>query len=116
MKTRNIKFYIISICAFVLIYNASIADELGEDRGKKINAMCQGCHGIAGFRTAYPEVYSVPMLGGQSKLYLVNALKAYRNGDRKHPGMRAIASALSDEDISDLADFYSSSKTIIEDK
>ena len=55
------------------------------------NASCQGCHGIDGFRTAYPEVYSVPMIGGQSETYLINALKAYRSGDRTHPGMRAIA-------------------------
>ena len=37
-----------------------------------------------------PEVYSVPMIGGQSETYLINALKAYRSGDRTHPGMRAM--------------------------
>ena len=63
------------------------------------NASCQGCHGIDGFRTTYPEVYSVPMIGGQSETYLINALKAYRSGDRTHPGMRAIATTLSDQDI-----------------
>ncbi len=81
--------------------------------GEKLTANCQGCHGIPGFRTAYPKVYSVPKLGGQSELYLANALKAYRSGNRTHPGMRAIAAALSDADIADLAAYYSENKNKI---
>jgi cytochrome c553 len=73
---------------------------------KKI-AMCEGCHGIPGYRTAYPEVYHVPMLGGQSAVYISNALHAYKAGQRKHPSMRGIAASLSDKDIADLAAYYS---------
>ena len=73
---------------------------------KKI-AMCEGCHGIAGYRTAYPEVYHVPKLGGQSAAYLANALNAYKAGQRKHPSMRGIAASLSEKDIADLAAYYS---------
>ena len=76
--------------------------------GSKKIQMCQGCHGIEGFRTAYPEVYSVPKLGGQSAGYIVAALKAYKAGDRQHPSMRGIASTLSDQDMADLAAYYSS--------
>lgn len=76
--------------------------------GSKKTQMCQGCHGIEGFRTAYPEVYSVPKLGGQNAGYIVAALKAYKVGDRKHPSMRSIASTLSDQDMADLAAYYSS--------
>jgi cytochrome c553 len=72
---------------------------------KKI-AMCEGCHGIPGYRTAYPEVYPVPKLGGQSAVYLANALSAYKAGQRKHPSMRGIAAGLSDKDIADLAAYY----------
>ncbi len=72
---------------------------------KKI-AMCEGCHGIPGYRTAYPEVYHVPKLGGQSAVYLTNALNAYKAGQRKHPSMRGIAASLSDKDIADLAAYY----------
>ena len=72
---------------------------------KKI-AMCEGCHGIPGYRTAYPEVYHVPMLGGQSEVYISNALHAYKAGQRKHPSMRGIAASLSDKDIADLAAYY----------
>ncbi|MEW6690886.1 MAG: c-type cytochrome [Pseudomonadota bacterium] len=72
---------------------------------KKI-AMCEGCHGIAGYRTAYPDVYHVPKLGGQQAAYLVAALKAYKAGQRSHPSMRGIAASLSDKDILDLAAYY----------
>jgi cytochrome c553 len=75
--------------------------------GSQKNAMCIGCHGIVGWRTAFPEVYKVPKLGGQHAAYIVKALQEYRNGDRVHPSMRAIASSLSDQDIADLAAYYS---------
>jgi len=73
---------------------------------KKI-AMCEGCHGIAGYKTAYPQVYHVPKLGGQQAAYLANALHAYKAGQRSHPSMRGIAASLSDKDIADLAAYYS---------
>ncbi len=69
-------------------------------------AMCIGCHGIGGYKASFPEVYSVPMIAGQSERYLVAALEAYRKGDRPHPSMRAIAGSLSDQDIADLAAYY----------
>ena len=73
---------------------------------KKI-AMCEGCHGIPGYKTAYPDVYHVPKLGGQSAIYIANALNAYKAGQRKHPSMRGIAASLTDKDIADLAAYYS---------
>ena len=76
---------------------------------KKI-AMCEGCHGIPGYKTAYPEVYHVPKLGGQSATYIANALNAYKSGQRKHPSMRGIAASLSDKDIADLAAYYATTK------
>ena len=75
---------------------------------KKI-AMCEGCHGIPGYKTAYPVVYRVPMLGGQSAAYIAAALHAYKAGQRSHPSMRGIAASLSDKDIADLAAYYSTS-------
>ncbi|PZP62820.1 MAG: cytochrome C, partial [Azospira oryzae] len=50
------------------------------DAGKEKSAMCAGCHEIAGYRTAYPSVYTVPKLGGQSADYIVAALEAYKSG------------------------------------
>lgn len=75
--------------------------------GERKTSMCIGCHGIEGWRTAYPEVYSVPHLGGQHAAYLVRSLQAYKTGERTHPTMRAIAASLSDQDMADLAAYYS---------
>ena len=75
-------------------------------QGKMKNSMCAGCHGIADWRTAYPEVYSVPKLGGQHAAYIVKALHAYKSGARIHPTMNAIAGSLTDQDMADLAAYY----------
>src|SRR6266436_755206 len=69
-------------------------------------AMCIGCHGIPGYKTAFPEVYHVPKIAGQQPAYLIGALKAYRSGERSHPSMRGIAASLSDQDMADLAAYY----------
>ena len=69
-------------------------------------AMCVGCHGIPGYKTAFPSVYHVPKIAGQSPTYIVNALKAYQSGERSHPSMRGIAATLSEETMKQLADYY----------
>jgi cytochrome c553 len=71
--------------------------------------MCEGCHGVPGFRTAYPEVYAVPRLGGQHPEYIVKALQEYRSGEREHPSMRSIAASLTDQDMADLGAYYGQS-------
>src|SRR4029079_2164425 len=63
--------------------------------GSKKNFQCEGCHGIVDWKTAFPELYHVPKLGGQKAAYIVSALKAYKAGQRDHPTMRAIAADLS---------------------
>ena len=76
------------------------------NRGREKVQMCQGCHGIEGWRTAFPEVYRVPKIAGQHPDYVVKALQAYRSGERSHPSMKAIAGGLSDKDMADLATYY----------
>jgi cytochrome c553 len=75
--------------------------------GEKKAAMCIGCHGIPDYKASFPEIYRVPMIAGQNAKYIVSALGQYKKGDRKHPTMRAIAASLSDQDMADLAAFYS---------
>jgi cytochrome c553 len=75
-------------------------------KGAQKVQMCQGCHGIVGWRTAYPEVYKVPKIAGQHPNYLVAALKEYRSGERSHPTMKAIAASLTDGDMADIAAYY----------
>ena len=79
------------------------------DNGRMLTYTCQGCHGIVGYRTVYPT-YPVPRIGGQSALYLRNALHEYRKGTRKHPTMQAQATSFSDQDIADIAAFLSELK------
>jgi cytochrome c553 len=75
-------------------------------RAKAKISLCIGCHGIPDYRTAYPDVYRVPMIAGQNPAYLVKALAAYKSGERNHPSMRAIARSLSAQDMADVAVYY----------
>jgi cytochrome c553 len=86
-----------------------MAQELKGDpkAGEAKNAMCIGCHGIKGYQASFPEVYKVPMISGQNAKYIASALNAYKKGERKHPTMRGIAEALSDQDMADLSAYYS---------
>ena len=92
--------------AFAALGGAAQAQQPAASHLQNNLSMCVGCHGIPGYKTAYPEVYHVPKLGGQSPVYLVNALKAYRSGERNHPSMRGIAASLSDKDMEELAAYY----------
>jgi cytochrome c553 len=73
---------------------------------QNFHAQCIGCHGIPGYKTAYPRVYHVPKIAGQQPGYIVAALKAYKSGDRSHPSMRGIAATLSEDQMKKLAEFY----------
>ncbi len=74
--------------------------------GKHKVHQCQGCHGIVDWKTAFPEVYRVPKLGGQKAEYIVAALKAYKKGERDFATMRAITADLTDQDMADIAAYY----------
>lgn len=76
-------------------------------RAREKVSMCIGCHSIPNYKTAFPIVYPVPRIGGQGEGYIVAALQAYKKGERHHPTMRAIAQSLSDQDIADVAAYYS---------
>ena len=89
---------------------AAAAPTTGDaSRGKGLVYTCKGCHGLTGYKNAYPS-YHVPMIGGQSETYLRNALGEYRTGKRKHPTMQAQAESFSEQDIADIAAYLSSLK------
>lgn len=75
--------------------------------GATLGYTCLGCHGVDGYRNAYPS-YRVPKLGGQKAAYLIAAIKGYRDGTRAHPTMAAQASSLSDQQIEDVAAYLAS--------
>jgi cytochrome c553 len=72
----------------------------------KAIAICSGCHGVPGTKTAFPEVYFVPKLGSQNADYIVSALKAYRAGDRPNQTMKGLATALTEKEMADIAAYY----------
>jgi cytochrome c553 len=77
------------------------------ENGKKLAYTCTGCHGIPFYQNTNPQ-YHVPRLGGQNEAYIVAALKAYRSGERSHSTMQAQAGNLSDQDIADIAAYFTS--------
>ncbi len=79
------------------------------DAGKSLAYTCQGCHGVTGYKNAYPS-FHVPRIGGQSAEYLNQALLEYKKGNRKHPTMQAQAQSFSDQDIADISAYLSSLK------
>lgn len=78
-------------------------------RGESLTYTCRGCHGVTGFKNAYPS-YHVPRIGGQSETYLRNALNDYRKNQRSHPTMRAQATSFNEQQIADIAAYLSSLK------
>lgn len=80
------------------------------DAAKSKVSMCIGCHGIVGYRSSFPEIYSVPKIAGQNDKYIQSSLRAYASGERTHPTMTVIAKSLSDQDIADLGAYYSNLK------
>src|SRR6185437_3455662 len=83
--------------------------------GKAISYTCLGCHGVEGYKNAYPN-YSVPRLEGQNPEYLSAALHGYKSGDRSHITMHSQASTLSDQDIADIAAYFSGKPLVSEHK
>jgi cytochrome c553 len=91
----------------VFASSALFAQDQGDRaRGKDLSNTCLGCHGIPNYKNAFPT-YSVPKLEGQHPEYIVSALQGYRAGDRSHLTMHAQASSLSDEDMRDIAAYFS---------
>lgn len=90
----------------LMLISSSLALAAGNpDAGRTKSEACLGCHGIPSYNNVYPT-YRVPKLAGQHADYLAAALKAYRDGQRKHATMTAQAVEMSDEDIADIAAFW----------
>lgn len=107
MSKRSQAVAMIALVAAALLPSARAEEIKGNARaGEQKIAMCVGCHGSVGYKVAFPNVHQVPKLFGQNAAYLSAALIGYRQGERKHPSMRAVAQTLSDQDIADLAAYF----------
>jgi cytochrome c553 len=93
-----------AIIAVTIFTGSAVAGDAASGNAK--SAACAGCHGTKGISSTV----NTPNLAGQKEVYLINATKAYRDGQRKDPLMGSFVSGLSDEDIADLAAFYAGMK------
>lgn len=110
MQSSKLRFVTATFSLLLMSLNPVNADELvgNAANGEKKIAMCIGCHGIVGYQASFPEVHKVPMISRQSSRFIVNSLKAYQSGERKHPTMRSVAKGLTDQDMADIAVYYES--------
>ena len=92
---------IAAACAAALAAPATAGDAAA---GREKAAQCQNCHGIDGVG----KLPDVPHIADENDEYLSRQLTNFRTGERKHDQMSIIAEGLSDEDITDLAAWYSS--------
>jgi len=97
------------LLASLFLISPTLVSAADLEAGKAKSAVCAACHGAEGI-SAVP-IY--PNLRGQKEAYLLSSLKAYKSGERKG-GMSMLmipqAQALSDEDMINMAAYYSSLK------
>jgi cytochrome c553 len=103
-----IRIQISGLLAGLLVAHAGSALAEGDVvAGRQAAETCLGCHAVDTYNNVYPT-YHVPRLGGQQAGYMESALKAYRDGSRKHDTMHANAVNLSDETIANIAAYFAS--------
>jgi cytochrome c553 len=96
-----------SLLAAALVLSAAPAVAIGPgdaEEGRKITRMCSACHGRDGVAVRA----HTPNIAGQDEGYIAEQLTHYRSGERVHPEMNVVASGLSDEQIANLAAWFSS--------
>jgi len=92
----------VAAMALLLSMGAAGADDRA-GQGRQKAAQCVACHGLQGFA---PNP-TFPHLAGQNAAYLEVQLRQFRAGERYHPLMTPVAETLSDQDIDELAAYYS---------
>jgi cytochrome c553 len=97
------RFAVTIATSMTLVLAAAGANAAGAEAGKVKAEPCIACHGENGVSVAD----DIPNLAGQKAKYIEAQLKAFKTGERKNGLMNAIAPQLSDDDIADLAAFFS---------
>ena len=96
---------LLALCGFAISSTSVEArGPANPEAAKKLAEPCQACHGANGVATA--PIY--PHLAGQYADYLARALHEYRDGGRNNPIMAVYVEKLSDQDIAELAAYFSS--------
>ncbi len=90
----------------VFLILSSLATQVFAQAGKAKAATCVACHGEAGI--SVNPLW--PNLAGQKKEYILKQMADFRDDRRRDPLMSPVSKTLSDQDIQDLAEYYSSLK------
>jgi cytochrome c553 len=109
MKLNSRAFIALGLISTTLFDASPMALAADAAAGRAKAKTCQTCHGIDGIA----KQPNVPHLAGESEIYLTKQLKAFRDGERKDLQMSIMAKPLSDEDIANLAAWYSSIKITV---
>jgi cytochrome c553 len=105
-RKSEMTFRIIAPLALAILVASAPASAKGDaDAGKAKSVSCQACHAADGNAGVDPQY---PRLAGQYQDYIAKALREYKAGERKNPIMAGFAGTLSDQDIDDLAAYFSS--------
>ena len=99
----------VAVAAFLTAGSSALLSPTLRRAGRR-RRRCAVCHGLDGIA----RVPDAPHLAGESAIYLTTQLEAFRSGERQHQQMSIIAQGSGDEDIANLADWYSSIKITAE--
>lgn len=98
---------ILLLLTTILLGSSLLAHAKGNyEAGKAKSTTCAACHGADGVST----IASFPKLAGQHRDYLYHALKDYKSGKRNNPLMAGQVQNLTDQDMLDLAMYFSRQK------
>ena len=104
MFCRNLKAILvmafINICGLIPLQALAAPDAVA---GKAKSQTCFACHGVDGIGSAP----NIPHIAAQPPLSIFYQLVQFREGMRKGGGMEVFAKPLSDEDIRDIAAYFS---------
>lgn len=88
----------------VLLAGSALSEPTGDRAaGRQLAGQCRTCHGLDG----HAQIPIAPHIGGEPAGYIVKQLTAFRDGTREHEMMSIVAKSLTDQQIADLAAWYS---------
>ena len=95
-------FFFVLLISLLFVSSSAMAGDAAA--GKALSSRCSMCHGATG--TSLSPLW--PNLKGQKDQYLVKQIKAFRDGTRKDPSMSPMVAGLTDDDVANLAAYFSS--------
>lgn len=94
----------VTLAPAALAPGALAGEPVGDrEAGRVLAGQCRTCHGLQGLA----QIPDAPHIGGEPAVYLERQLRAFRDGQREHQMMSIVAQGLSDQQIADLAAWYS---------